>query len=74
MAFEHHGFWQPMDTLREKNFLDRIVAVRQSALEGVVMGKPLLRLPASQFWSGKRVLLTGHTGFKGSWLALWLAR
>ena len=24
------------------------------------------------FWSGKRVLLTGHTGFKGSWLALWL--
>lgn len=25
------------------------------------------------FWAGKRVLLTGHTGFKGSWLALWLA-
>lgn len=24
------------------------------------------------FWSGKRVLLTGHTGFKGSWLSLWL--
>ena len=24
------------------------------------------------FWNGKRVLLTGHTGFKGSWLALWL--
>lgn len=26
------------------------------------------------FWSGKRVLLTGHTGFKGSWLSLWLQR
>lgn len=26
------------------------------------------------FWKGKRVLLTGHTGFKGSWLALWLQR
>ena len=26
------------------------------------------------FWKGKRVLLTGHTGFKGSWMALWLNR
>ena len=25
------------------------------------------------FWRGKRVLITGHTGFKGSWLSLWLA-
>jgi CDP-glucose 4,6-dehydratase len=24
------------------------------------------------FWRGKRVLLTGHTGFKGSWAAIWL--
>jgi CDP-glucose 4,6-dehydratase len=27
-----------------------------------------------EFWSGKRVLVTGHTGFKGSWLSLWLQR
>ena len=26
------------------------------------------------FWRGRRVLLTGHTGFKGSWAALWLHR
>ena len=26
----------------------------------------------STFWAGKRVLVTGHTGFKGSWLSLWL--
>jgi CDP-glucose 4,6-dehydratase len=26
----------------------------------------------SAFWRGRRVLLTGHTGFKGAWLALWL--
>lgn len=24
------------------------------------------------FWSGKKVFITGHTGFKGSWLSLWL--
>lgn len=26
----------------------------------------------NNFWLGKRVLVTGHTGFKGSWLSLWL--
>lgn len=26
-----------------------------------------------ELWRGKRVLVTGHTGFKGSWLSLWLA-
>ena len=28
--------------------------------------------PSSDFWSQKRVLITGHSGFKGSWLALWM--
>ena len=37
---------------------------RQSALEEMVTG--------AGFWQGKRVLITGHTGFKGSWLSLWL--
>ena len=26
----------------------------------------------SNFWQGKKVFITGHTGFKGSWLSLWL--
>ncbi len=32
------------------------------------------RAAHASFWRGKRVLLTGHTGFKGSWLTLWLHR
>lgn len=32
------------------------------------------RLASAEFWGGKRVLLTGHTGFKGGWLTLWLQR
>jgi len=31
-------------------------------------------LPSPDFWRGRRVLLTGHTGFKGAWTALWLNR
>ena len=27
-----------------------------------------------KFWNGKRVFMTGHTGFKGSWLSIWLQR
>jgi CDP-glucose 4,6-dehydratase len=28
----------------------------------------------AQFWGGRKVFITGHTGFKGSWLSLWLER
>lgn len=31
-----------------------------------------LRNPLESFYNGKRVLITGHTGFKGSWLSIWL--
>jgi CDP-glucose 4,6-dehydratase len=39
------------------------VGRREGTLEDVV-----------KTWQGRRVFLTGHTGFKGSWLALWLSR
>jgi CDP-glucose 4,6-dehydratase len=29
-------------------------------------------MPDRSFWKGRHVLLTGHTGFKGGWLSLWL--
>lgn len=35
---------------------------------------PLSRLPDNCFWTGRDVLITGHTGFKGSWLVHWLSR
>lgn len=34
----------------------------------------IVTAPNPEFWAGKRVLVTGHTGFKGSWLSLWLHR
>jgi len=36
--------------------------------------KGCARGPDPAFWSGKRVLLTGHSGFKGAWMAIWLSR
>lgn len=44
----------------------------QRAVEAVAMKDG--RNPDPAFWAGKRVLLTGHTGFKGAWLAIWLRR
>jgi CDP-glucose 4,6-dehydratase len=42
------------------------VGVRKGTVEGLGLTKG--------FWRGKRVCVTGHTGFKGSWLCLWLRR
>ncbi len=43
------------------------MARERSAVAGVEVITPA-------FWCGKRVLLTGHTGFKGAWLASWLVK
>jgi len=47
----------------------------QSPLEDVGVKVPLSKYLARVdpfFWKGKSVFLTGHTGFKGSWISLWL--
>jgi CDP-glucose 4,6-dehydratase len=36
-----------------------------------VTGQAKNNIPAG-FWKDKKVFITGHTGFKGSWLCLWL--
>jgi CDP-glucose 4,6-dehydratase len=38
------------------------------------MPAPAAALPDARFWAGRRVLVTGDTGFKGAWLCLWLAQ
>ncbi len=53
------------------------MAIRPSAMEmlGVVsMVKLNYAKPNNNFWKGKKVLITGHNGFKGSWLSLWLLK
>ncbi|HEX2558806.1 CDP-glucose 4,6-dehydratase [Phenylobacterium sp.] len=38
------------------------------------MARLAMSTPDPGFWRGKKVLLTGHTGFKGGWAAIWLSR
>ncbi len=45
------------------------MGLRQGPVAGLAV-----RRPDAAFWRGRRVLLTGHTGFKGGWMSLWLAR
>lgn len=45
-------------------------AVPSAMTHGVIMKGSAM----SGFWRGRRVLVTGHTGFKGGWLSLWLSR
>jgi len=40
------------------------VGIERSTVEDVAVNRT--------FWKGRRVFITGHTGFKGSWLTLWL--
>ena len=59
-----------MDTLRDKNYLEKLWLTGDAPWKNLVIN--MVKLNPS-FWNKKRVLITGHTGFKGSWLSLWLS-
>ena len=58
-AYRHDGFWQCMDTLRDKRQLEALVGTRHSTLEGLEM---------NAFWQDRPTLVTGATGLVGGWL------
>ena len=61
MAFEHDGFWQPMDTLRDKILLNDLWANNNAPWKSWIK-------MFNNVYSKKKVLVTGHTGFKGTWV------
>ena len=59
-AYIHRGFWQSMDSFHDKIKLDNYLK------------NNLIILLMINFWKNKKILVTGHTGFKGSWLTMLL--
>ena len=43
-------------------------------MKGMLHGKNGINLMFGNFYRNKRVLITGHSGFKGSWLSIWLLK
>ena len=64
-AYKHKGFWASMDTLNDKNNLEKIWKSKKIPWKNGMIN-------LKKFWKGKKVFITGHTGFKGSWLLLTL--
>ena len=59
-----------------ENLVGKSVGGRQSAIGGerpyIFNGKNGKCMNDMEFWKGKKIFLTGHSGFKGAWLSLWL--
>lgn len=65
-----------------KKALEKLLTAVTCALARTIKyypcGEPLTSenrfYPTVEFWRGRRVLVTGHTGFKGGWLTMWLTQ
>ena len=81
-AYKHTGFWHPMDTVRDRDHLQALCEGGRPWLDFSKRPKrpwsrlapcwSRMRTTPRRSCSGKRVLVTGHTGFKGGWLSVWL--
>jgi CDP-glucose 4,6-dehydratase len=74
---EASSILRPRPPQNKTTFIDRTCIVSPEAnLENLESGRTPAEngevTPDPAFWRGKRVLVTGHTGFKGPWLCLWL--
>ena len=67
-CYRHDGFWEAMDTMRDRDHLERLWSSGGAPWRVWAMSASY----DPDFWRGRRVLITGHTGFKGAWLSLWL--
>ena len=69
MTYRHKEFWKCMDTLKDKNELQAHMGI----------WSPPWKIYCDEYMFGnifkdKNVLVTGNTGFKGSWLSQWLLK
>ena len=64
-VFRHNGFWACYGHLARQNIFRTIMGKRGGSVENLGL--------SADFWAGKRVLVTGHSGFKGGWTCLMLS-
>ena len=78
MAYHHHEFWKCMDMKKDVAGVQRHVGKKRSALEARRsphhLNRTTLCFEGLEITKNKKVFVTGHTGFKGSWLSAWLLK
>lgn len=68
MAYRHEGFWKCMEYPEREAALEECGRIWKGSLEDLGIGDHMDLREVFEFYKGKKVLVTGHTGFKGAWL------